>query len=251
MATGHSLGPDVAAVILAGGFGTRIRHLLADLPKPMAPVAGRPFVEWVARFLARQGVTRLVLSTGYRAETIAEHFARHPLPGVSIVCAPETEPLGTGGGVIQAAGGLGGPTPRLWLVLNGDSLAFADLAAARAPLLADPGVAGVIVGRYLADAGRFGTLDTNDEGRLLRFAEKRPGSGVINTGIYLLRHELLAEFPAQRPLSIEQDVFPTLLARGHRLQVVTTDAAFLDIGTPESLPEAEGFVREHASEFLA
>ena len=65
MATGHSLGPDVAAVILAGGFGTRIRHLLADLPKPMAPVAGRPFVEWVARFLARQGVTRMVICAGF------------------------------------------------------------------------------------------------------------------------------------------------------------------------------------------
>ena len=240
---------EVAAVILAGGFGTRIRHLLRDLPKPMAPVAGRPFVEWVVRYLAHQGVTRVVLSTGYLAEVIADHFSAHPIPGVSVTCVPETTPLGTGGGVLHAARNAGGNPPAAWLILNGDSLVFADLSQA-VQALAEPSVAGVILGRQIEDASRYGTLATDASGNLLSFQEKRPGSGVINTGIYLLRHELLDEFPAPRPLSIEQDVFPSLIQRGRRLQVVPTEAPFLDIGTPESLPQADAFISGNQSHFL-
>ena len=91
-----------AEIILAGGFGTRIKHLLGELPKPMAPVAGRPFVEWVVRYLARQGVTRAALSTGHLAETIERHFQSAPVAGMKTSCVRETTPLGTGGGVVNA-----------------------------------------------------------------------------------------------------------------------------------------------------
>jgi D-glycero-alpha-D-manno-heptose 1-phosphate guanylyltransferase len=238
---------QVTAVILAGGYGTRIRQLLPGVPKPMAPVAGKPFVEWVVRYLAKQGVTQVVLSTGYLAEVIAEYFQTHSIPGVTTQCVPETSPLGTGGGFLHAAR-TSKLQPSAWLVMNGDSLAFANLRAALAPL-SDPKNSAVIVGREVPDASRYGTLATGPGGELLRFEEKRPGAGVINSGIYFLRHSLLAEFPAKIPLSLETDVFPAWLARGIRLQTVVTDAPFLDIGTPESLPQAEAFIQTNMKYF--
>ena len=88
---------QVAAVILAGGLGTRIKHLLPNLPKPMAPVAGRPFLEWVGRYLVKQGIQQIVISTGYLSEVVERHFENRPIPGVNIRCVAEPEPLGTGG----------------------------------------------------------------------------------------------------------------------------------------------------------
>jgi NDP-sugar pyrophosphorylase family protein len=238
---------QVAAVILAGGLGTRIRHLLPAVPKPMAPVAGRPFLEWVARYLAKHGVNRMVISTGYMNGVVEQHFQNQPVKGASIRCVAEDEPLGTGGGFLHAVQAAGEPPPA-WLVLNGDSLVFADLALALAQLV-DPVIAGLILGRPVPDTSRYGALATGPAGELLRFEEKRPGRGVINSGVYLLRHSLLAEFPRQTPLSFERDVFPALIGRGYRLQVALTDAPFLDIGTPESLPQAEAFIRANLAEF--
>ena len=140
--------------------------------------------------------------------------------------------------------------PQAWLVLNGDSLVFADLREALKPL-ADTGVSGVIVGRSVPDASRYGTLAMGPGGELLHFEEKRPGRGVINSGVYLLRHSLVADFPKQTPLSLERDVFPAMIKNGRRLQTVLTYAPFLDIGTPESLPQAEAFIRANMSQFAA
>jgi D-glycero-alpha-D-manno-heptose 1-phosphate guanylyltransferase len=243
-----SIKPDqLRAVVLAGGFGTRVRHLLPGVPKPMAPVAEKPFLEWVVRYLAAQGVRKIVISTGYLSGVVSRHFEQNPVPGVEIRCVVEDSPHGTGGGFLHAARAAGG-SPPAWLVLNGDSLVFADLASVTAAF-DDPGAAGVIVGRSVPDASRYGTLATGPGGELLRFEEKRPGRAVINSGIYLLRHSLLAEFPDRMPLSFEQDVFPGWLARGMRIQTVVTDAPFLDIGTPETLPQAGQFIRDNQARF--
>ncbi|HWY77977.1 MAG TPA: sugar phosphate nucleotidyltransferase [Verrucomicrobiae bacterium] len=238
----------ITSVVLAGGYGTRVQHLLPGVPKPMAEVAGKPFLEWVVRYLGKQGIRRVVLSTGYLAEVVERHFEKSPIAGVTTRCVPEIRPLGTGGGFLHAAR-TAGDKPLAWLVMNGDSLAFADLTAVAAPL-ADDATSGVVVGRLVPDASRYGTLGIGSAGELLRFLEKQPGSGVINSGIYLLRHSLLSQFPDQTPLSLERDVFPSWLARGMRLQTVVTEAPFLDIGTPESLPQAEDFIRQNMEQFL-
>ncbi|HTL56898.1 MAG TPA: sugar phosphate nucleotidyltransferase [Candidatus Limnocylindrales bacterium] len=234
---------NVTAVVLAGGFGTRIQHLLAGVPKPMAPVAGRPFLEWVLRYLARQGVVKAVLSTGYLANAVEDYFRSQPIAGLFTSCVAETDPLGTAGGFLNARR-LAGESPEAWLVLNGDSLVFADLSLA-VQVLADAAIAGVLVGCAMEDASRYGTLALDTNGNLLRFEEKRPGAGVISGGVYLLRDCLITEFPDRLPLSFEQDVFPQLLRRGFALKVCVTDAPFLDIGTPESLRLAEAFVQEN------
>jgi D-glycero-alpha-D-manno-heptose 1-phosphate guanylyltransferase len=238
---------NTAAVILAGGFGTRIRHLAPDVPKPMIAACGRPFIEWVVRYLQQHGIHDIVLSTGHLAEVVERHFATQPVAGVRVKCVPETTPLGTAGGFLNAVE-RSALTPANWLVLNGDSLIFADLAAIAAPL-AGKDVDGVVAGLEVPDAARYGSLEFDASNRLKRFAEKRPGAGVINAGVYLLRHELVKKFPSQRPLSFEQDVFPQLLTGGAHLQVATTRAPFLDIGTPESLAQAEEFIRSNLNRF--
>jgi D-glycero-alpha-D-manno-heptose 1-phosphate guanylyltransferase len=238
---------QVTAVVLAGGFGTRVAHLLAGIPKPMMLVAGRPFLEWVVRYLARQGVGKVILSTGHLAEVVEAHFRGQPVAGVVTRCIAETRPLGTAGGFLNAVR-VSGERPAAWLVLNGDSLVLADLVPGVAEL-SDPAVAGVVVGCSMPDASRYGTLAIGAGGGLCGFAEKRPGKGVINAGVYLLRHSLVQQFPSTLPLSFEQEVFPQLVARGSRIRVRAVEAPFLDIGTPESLGQAEMFVKDNRAWF--
>ena len=238
---------QVEAVVLAGGFGTRVAHLLTGVPKPMVPVAGRPFLEWVVRYLARQGIPKAILSTGHLAEVVEAHFLNHPVAGVLTRCIAEIQPLGTGGGFLNAAR-VSGDAPDAWLVLNGDSLVFADLAAV-ATELSNPTVAGVVVGCAVEDASRYGTLAIGLDGELLGFAEKRRGSGVINAGIYLLRNSLVRELRGTPPLSFERDFFPQWISHGVLLKVVAVEAPFLDIGTPESLRHAQSFVEQNRAQF--
>ena len=238
---------QITAVVLAGGFGRRIQHLLPDIPKPMAPVNGRPFLEWVVRYLAAQKIRRVILSTGHLAEIVAGHFQSQPVKNVRTSCVPETEPLGTAGGFLNAIHGTV-DKPAAWLVLNGDSLAPAPQAQ-MFQSLEDPEIEGAILGVRVADASRFGTILQNARGDLAGFNEKKPGSGVINAGIYLFRASVIDSFPDKSPLSFETEVFPALIAEGVRLKVCVTDAPFLDIGTPESLPLAEEFIRENANFF--
>ena len=243
-----SVSPEkITDVVLAGGFGKRIQHLLPGLPKPMAPVNGRPFLEWVVRYLAAQKIQRVILSTGHLTEMIERHFQTQPVKNVRVSCVPETKPLGTAGGFLNAIHGTI-DKPVAWLVLNGDSLAPTPLAQMLRSLDgSDWG--GVILGVRVADASRFGTILQNADGALSGFNEKKPGAGLINAGIYLFRDSVIGFFPDKTSLSFETEVFPTLIAANIRLKVCVTGAPFLDIGTPESLPLAEEFIRRNVDFF--
>ena len=230
----------LTAILLAGGFGTRVKALYPDLPKPMIPVAGEPFLEWALRYWAREGVTRFIISLGHLAEVAETWLAARPAGSIEVRSIVEREPLGTAGGALLAAAAVPGADPLI--VANADSLVIADTRPALA-LLARPDVDAVLLGVRVPDAARYGTLVTNGDGRLTGFREKRPGVGVINAGVYFFRRRALDWFPPQRPLSFETDVFPALIARGAHLAVAASDAPFLDIGTPESLAAAETFIR--------
>src|SRR5207253_671460 len=115
--------------------------------------------------------------------------------------------------------------------------------------LNDPKTGGAILGVQVSDASRFGTITRDPAGDAAGFAEKKPGAGLINAGIYLFRAETVSHFPPKTPLSFETEVFPALLGAGIRLKVCVTDAPFLDIGTPDSLPQAENFIRQNAGFF--
>ena len=235
--------PNLTAIVLAGGRGTRLHGLHSDLPKPLIPCAGRPFVEWSLAALRRLGISDFVISTGHLAERFDEYLRRRPADGTTVRLVRETTPLGTGGAIRFA---WQTRPERDVLVVNGDSLLMADLAPAF--LQFEPtDVDGVLVGVEQPDASRFGTLvfDANDTFRLRRFAEKQPGAGVINAGIYLLKSRLFARLPETAPLSIEREVFPAWLADGVDLRVCVRYGEFLDIGTPESLAGADDFLKRH------
>lgn len=231
---------QITAVVLAGGRGTRIADLYPDIPKPMVPVCGQPFLHWVTHWLVAQGVTDIVYSTGYRAEQIA-HWAQDNRErwNAKLRCVAETEPLGTGGGVRQCLDLCADHV----LVVNGDSLTPIGLA----PLIATAASCdGALLGVKMDDAARYGTLTLDTDGRLLKFAEKRAGAGIINAGIYLLSRSLLAPFPKGQKLSMEEEMLPGLIAQGARLVCeVAESAPFLDIGTPQSVRQAESFISQH------
>lgn len=236
---------DIKAVILAGGFGTRLKGLLGDLPKPMALVKGRPFLEWIVHWLKVQGVHDVIISTGYRAEEVKRHFSKTSIPKMKVCCVTEPEPMGTGGGLAYSAAASGSKPPA-WLVLNGDSLLFVNLAN----LVTILGNAdGVIMTRNVPDTSRYGSVRIDGTGRITAFEEKQPGSGHVNAGIYLLRNEVLRDFPEHYPLSLECEVFPSLLRRDGGLRAHQVEAPFLDIGTPETLLQAEAFIEENQARF--
>jgi D-glycero-alpha-D-manno-heptose 1-phosphate guanylyltransferase len=240
--------PDqIVAVILAGGLGTRIQHLLPNLPKPMAPVRGRPCLEWLVRYLAGQGIRRILISTGHLSEVIERHFATSPVPGVKVRCIPEPRPLGTGGGFLNAVHA-SGEFATGWLVLNGDTFALAELTQATTAL-EDEATAGVIYARAVADTRRYGSLVTDAFNHLVRFEEKRPGRGLISAGVYLFRDDRVRTFTERRPLSLEREVFPALTSAGALIKVLPMDTPFLDIGTPETLPQADPFIRDNLAWF--
>jgi D-glycero-alpha-D-manno-heptose 1-phosphate guanylyltransferase len=234
---------DVVAVILAGGFGRRIQHLLPEQPKPMAQVAGRPFVEWIIRWLRLNGISRVVLSTGFRAEKIQEYFQDNVIADCDVTCVSESSPMGTAGGFLNAVS-VSGLTPGIWLAVNGDSIVAAQLTSLLQKVQRSEWDGGIL-GVEVPDAARFGSLRVDRDGLLLEFAEKRPGRGLINAGVYGFAHALLEAFPTKRPLGFESDIFPMLLAKGYTIGVSAVFSPFLDIGTPESLSCADEFIRSH------
>jgi len=223
------------AIVLCGGLGTRLRSVVADLPKPMAPVGGRPFLEYLLEFLRLQGVRRVILAVGYRREAIIDHFGA-AWDGLEIDYAIETTPRGTGGGARLGVERLQGDRA---LLLNGDSfLARPTLDLERA--LGDDADLALTV-RLEPDTGRFGVCAVED-GRVTGF---RPGvtgqPGLINAGVYALRRDLFDRFDLPEVFSFEQDFMAPLVGR-MKVGAVVADEPFIDIGLPESYALAQSFV---------
>lgn len=232
---------DVSVVVLAGGRGTRIQAIHPETPKPMIPVLGRPFIHWLTAVLVREGLSHFVYSTGYRGEQIEDWASDGSFAGATRLTRRETTPLGTGGGLLNCI-----DLCRKWaLVVNGDGLCLAGLGQLLA-LRDRPGLDGGLIGVHAEDTSRYGSLDIDSDGTLRAFREKEPGRGYVNGGVYLFRTECLAELSRPSPVSLENNIIPGLLMDGARLVAVTVDEApFIDIGTPETLAQAEAFIRAH------
>jgi mannose-1-phosphate guanylyltransferase len=230
---GKLSGLDV--LVLAGGLGTRIRGVLGDTPKVLAPINGRPFLDHLLDRLAAQGAGRAVLALGHLADKVIAHLRTHqaPLPVVTVV---EPEPLGTAGALRHANASTRGDAV---MVMNGDTWVDVDLAAFEADWRRAGTPAGLLSVR-VADVSRFGSVEIGVDGTLARFTEKDPehtGAGLINAGIYLFGRTLLDELAAYPGPSLERDVLARLPA-GSVAVSVAEQAAFVDIGTPESLAGA-------------
>lgn len=220
------------ALILAGGFGTRLRAVVPDLPKPMAPVCGKPFLELLLGALSGKGLRRVVLSLGYRADVIVNHFGSH-FGGLELAYEIEEQPLGTGGAIRR---GLARCESDAALVVNGDTLLDIELQAVQAEWqrLQRP----LIVGVAVPDTSRYGRLSVN-QGRLTGFTEKGvAGPGLINTGHYVLPRTLLSDPALPEAFSFEADFLVPRLA-SLQLALFTSTGSFIDIGIPEDYARAQ------------
>jgi D-glycero-alpha-D-manno-heptose 1-phosphate guanylyltransferase len=225
------------AMILMGGKGTRLRNIVSDRPKPMAEVAGRPFVEWLLLGLGTQGVRRVIFCTGYMSEVIEAHFGNGRQWDMEIVYARDPFPLGTAGAVRYALSQI---CSDRFLVMNGDSYCSFDISRledvhsiydARATLW--------LVS--VDDSRHYGSVSIDEHGAVQAFCEKLPKkrAGLINAGVYLLEREVVHSIPMGRATSIETDLFPQLIGRG--LYAVVGEGPFIDIGTPEAYNKAQQF----------
>jgi mannose-1-phosphate guanylyltransferase len=220
----------VDAVLLVGGQGTRLRPLTATTPKPMLPTAGVPFLTHLLVRARDAGVDRAILSTSYRPEVFEGHFGDGSDLGIAIEYVTEEVPLGTGGAIRNVADRL---RPNDFLVFNGDVLSGHDIAA----LVAAHRARSADVTLYLtevADARAFGCVPTDADGRVTAFLEKlpEPVTNRINAGCYVFAPSVLDRIPAGRPVSVERETFPGLLADGARVYGHVDLAYWLDLGTP-------------------
>jgi mannose-1-phosphate guanylyltransferase len=221
------------AILLVGGQGTRLRPLTLSAPKPLLPTAGVPFLCHQFARAAAAGVTHVVLATSYRAEMFRECFGDGAEFGLSIDYVYEETPLGTGGGIRNAAGSLrGGPDDPV-VILNGDILSGHDIGAQLdLHRKADAAVTLHLV--EVPDPARFGCVPTDASGRVTAFLEKTPNpvTNRINAGCYVFTRRVIDEIPAGRPVSVERETFPGFIDTGQVVMGYAESAYWLDVGTP-------------------
>lgn len=221
------------AIVLAGGFGTRLAHVVPDVCKPMAPVAGEPFLRRVLDQLDAAGFARVVIADGYRREQIEEYFMG-AYRGLEIDYSPEDSPLLTGGAVKRALSLCTWPSV---FVLNGDTWLDVDFDAMESVLATRPRAKCCIAVKRMKGFDRYGTLDVVPDGYIRTFREKAPcAEGLINGGTYLIRREALEAEPDV--FSLESDWFARVVADGTLVACEAQDG-FVDIGVPEDYERAQ------------
>ncbi|MGU3292241.1 sugar phosphate nucleotidyltransferase [Williamsia sp. M5A3_1d] len=228
--TGTS-GGGVQAVILVGGKGTRLRPLTLSAPKPMLPTAGMPFLTHLLSRIGAAGITDVVLGTSFKAEVFEQHFGDGSKLGMHLSYVTETEPLGTGGAIRNVLSEL---TADTILVFNGDVLGGTDVGA----VLDTHHSSGADVTIHLVRVGdprAFGCVPTDDDGRVTAFLEKTqdPPTDQINAGCYVFKRSVIEEIDTGRPVSVEREVFPGLLAHGRHVHAHVDTGYWRDMGTPE------------------
>lgn len=224
------------AIILAGGFGTRLQTVVSDVPKPMAPVNGNPFLNYILKYLKFYGVRKAVLSTGYLSEKILNYYGNNHL-GLDLAYTKEESPLGTGGGIRLA---LEKCHSEKVLVLNGDSFFDVNISQYTNQHNTFKSQCSLAL-RKVNNASRYGTITLGENARINSFKEKdgKEVSGLINGGVYILNRELyLNETKSNVAFSIEKDFFETKV---QELNICgfEHEGYFIDIGIPEDYQKAQ------------
>ncbi|AHK72720.1 D-glycero-D-manno-heptose 1-phosphate guanosyltransferase [Campylobacter coli] len=214
------------AIVLAGGLGTRLRSVVQDLPKPMAPINGKPFLAFVLEYLKKQGITEIILSVSYKYELIQEYF-KDEFHGMKIHYNIEKELLGTGGAIKDALKFVKNEV----YVLNGDTFFDIDL---KKPVLNSSKIC--IALKQMQNFDRYGTVNVDEQGIVTSFEEKVfKKQGLINGGVYLLKKDIFNNFSLERKFSFEeflQENYKTL-----KIQTQIFDDYFIDIGVPKDYKE--------------
>ena len=231
---------DITAVVLCGGLGTRLREVLPNKPKVLAEINGVPFIYYLLRKIEKTGCRNVILCTGHLAEQV-ESLLGYEYRELTIVYSKETSPMGTGGALLNAEQYI---TTNYVLVMNGDSFVECDFRDYYYWHIQVGAKLSMIV-KKTSDTSRYGSLSLSAERQITKFQEKvcnykREGK-FINVGVYLMDHRILQKIPKKLPVSLEKEVFPKLLSDGvfgYRI-----DGRFIDIGTPQSLAEAQEYFR--------
>jgi len=222
----------IEAIVLAGGLGTRLREVVPDCPKPMAPVAGRPFLEILLESLSSKGIDKIILSVGFRGEAIKRHFGLR-FSGMDIEYATENSPLGTGGAIRLAMEFCSGNHV---FIFNGDT--YLDLDVAQVEDLWCKNGRPIIVAREVPNTSRYGRLRVIDN-TVVGFSERgAAGVGIISAGCYVLNRGQLDRFELNRRFSLESDFLPQAAAE-RLLDLYVTSGHFIDIGVPEDYSRAQ------------
>lgn len=225
------------AILLVGGFGTRLMPLTKNTPKPMLTVAGIPVTEHQIAMAKAAGITEIVLATSYLSEIFTPYFGDGSKWGIKIKYAVEKEPLGTGGAIRNAAQLLS--SDESIVILNGDVLSSHDLAEQiRQHEAHDADVTLHLT--QVEDARAFGCVPTDDQGRVTAFLEKmdNPITNQINAGCYVFNPRVLSTIPLDTVVSVERETFPQLVANNAAVYGYVENAYWLDIGTPRALLKA-------------
>ncbi len=226
------------AIILAGGLGSRLKAAVPDVPKPMAPINGRPFLEYLVDYWVGQGVDRIVLSVGYKHEIIEQHFAAR-YKGIEVDYAVEDRPRGTGGGLLLALKHL--RQSGTFLILNGDTFFEVDLALMRRYHQARHAEVTIALREVKANS-RYASVEIDKDGNITTFDNRARTSGraLINGGVYLAESTAFARMlpESDEPVSIEDQLYPRMLAAGRRMYGFRSSGRFIDIGVPEDYRRA-------------
>ena len=224
----------VEAIILAGGLGTRLRDAVPDLPKCMAPVAGRPFVSYVIDALRMQGIKHFIFSLGYKADVIEQYLEEH-YPTLDYTVVIEQEPLGTGGAIRLA---IEKATTNDVLIANGDTLFKIDLSGLSS-LYYNKDAECLLALKPMSNFERYGVVEINKDNRVLSFKEKQfYNEGLINGGIYILRKETFLHHAFPEKFSFEKDYLETYINEV-KIYGLPQEGYFIDIGIPEDFEKAQ------------
>lgn len=221
------------AIILVGGLGTRLKSVVSDLPKPMADVAGRPFLAYLLDYCAEQNIQRVVLCAGYKHEAISAYFGT-AYKDLELLYSIEDEPLGTGGALRKGLDLLNSQTV---LFLNGDSICKVDVAE-MFDFYTKNHADMVLAIKTMHDFDRYGTV-VLEQNRIIKFEEKKPlHKGFINVGVTLLNPEIIKKHAPSQKFSFEKDILETY-TNSLNLFAFETQEYFIDIGIPEDYALAQ------------
>ncbi|MEA5365826.1 NDP-sugar synthase [Amycolatopsis sp., V23-08] len=223
---------EVDAVVLVGGRGARLRPLTLSAPKPMLPTAGTPYLSHLFSRISEAGIKHVVLGTSYRAEVFEEYFGDGKALGLELEYVVEDEPLDTGGAIRNVYDRL---RAEHVIVFNGDIISGADLSA-QLGVHYDSGADVTLHLQRVPDPSRFGSVPTDETGRVQAFLEKTPypTTDQVNAGCYVFRRQVIESIPTGRRVSVERETFPALLEKGAHLHGFVDASYWLDVGTPEA-----------------
>ncbi len=222
------------ALILAGGFGTRLRSVVSDVPKPMADINGRPFLEYLMESIAKYDIDELIISVGYLADKVIDGIG-DTFNGIPVKYFVEDDPLGTGGAIKYSLAEV--DLNEYVFVLNGDTFLHLNLDS-MLKFAKDNDANLVVAGKHMEDCYRYGTIEY-DKDRIISFRSAGANiSGYINGGVYLLKPSVLKDRQAGEKFSFEKDILEQFCMT-NQLLIYKTEGYFIDIGVPEDYNRAQ------------